>query len=74
MSLGAPPTTKAGTTFSTTTLSLPARDGRALHFLEQFAEIIERRYEDGRAILEVCIAPRALQHLHGLAADVRHRL
>ncbi len=54
------------------TLSVPAHAGRALHFLERFAEIYERRFEDGRAILDVSIAPRALDHLHGLAADIRH--
>lgn len=54
------------------TLSLPAHEGRGLQFLEQFAEIFDRRYEDGRAIMEVGIAPRALEHLHGVAADVRH--
>jgi len=54
------------------TLSLPAHDGRALGFLERFAEILERRFEDDRAIFEVAIAPRALEHLHTIAADVRH--
>jgi len=54
------------------TLSVPVRAGRALGFLEQFAEVLDRRYEDGRAILDVRIAPRALEHLHGLATDVRH--
>ncbi len=54
------------------TLSLPAADGRALGFLERFAEILERRFEEGRAIFDVLIAPRVLDQLHGLAADVRH--
>ncbi len=54
------------------TLSLPAADGRAQHFLERFAEVVDRRFEDGRAIFDVLIAPRALNHLHGMAADVRH--
>ena len=54
------------------TLSIPAQDGRALGFLERFAEVFNRRYEDGRAILEVAIAPRALDHLHSIAPDVRH--
>jgi GTP-binding protein HflX len=54
------------------TLSVPAADGRALNFLEQFADVLARRYEDNRSILEVLIAPRALDHLHGIAADVRH--
>ncbi len=54
------------------TLSVPAHDGRALGFLERFAEVLERRFEDGRAILDVTIAPRALEHLHTIAADVRH--
>ena len=54
------------------TLSLPAHAGRALQFLERFADVLDRRYEDGRAILDVHIAPRALDHLHTLAADIRH--
>jgi GTP-binding protein HflX len=54
------------------TLSLPAADGRAQYFLERFAEVVDRRFEDGRAIFDVLIAPRALSHLHGMAADVQH--
>lgn len=54
------------------TLSISAGDGRALNFLERFADIIERRYEDGRAILKVGIADRVLDHLHGISRDVRH--
>jgi len=54
------------------TLSVPARDGRALQFLERFADILDRRFEDGRAVLEVLIAPRALDHLHGMSADIQH--
>jgi GTP-binding protein HflX len=54
------------------TLSLPAPDGRARSFVEQFADVIACRYEDGRAIMDVCISPRVLERLHGLAADVRH--
>ncbi len=53
------------------TLSVPAQDGRALSFLERFGEIRSRRFEDGRAVLEVLIAPRAVDHLHSIAADVR---
>ncbi len=55
-----------------TTLSMPAHDGRALAFLERFAEVLERRFADGRVILDVAIAPRVLDHLHTIAADVRH--
>ena len=54
------------------TLSVPAGDGKALTFLERFAEILGRHFEDGRAILDVRIPPRALEHLHTLARDVRH--
>ncbi len=54
------------------TLSVPAQDGRALGFLERFADVLEQRFEDGRAILDVLIAPRALDHLHSIATDVRH--
>ena len=54
------------------TLSVPAGDGKALSFLERFADVIDRRFEDGRAILDVLIAPRALEHLHNIARDIRH--
>ncbi len=54
------------------TLSVPAHDGKALSFLERFADILEQHFEDGRAIVDVAIAPRALEHLHSIAADVRH--
>ncbi len=54
------------------TLSVPAGDGKALSFLERFAEVIDRRFEEGRAILDVLIAPRALEHLHNIARDIRH--
>jgi GTP-binding protein HflX len=54
------------------TLSLPATNGRALSFLERFADILDRRFDDGRAVLDVRIPPRALEHLHTLAKDVRH--
>jgi GTP-binding protein HflX len=55
-----------------TTLSMPAHDGRALAFVERFADVHERRFVDGRVILDVAIAPRVLDHLHIIAADVRH--
>ena len=54
------------------TLSIAARDGRAQHFLERFAEILHRRFENGRAILDVNISPRVLEQLHAIARDVRH--
>lgn len=54
------------------TLSVPVHDGKALGFLERFADVLGRRYEDGRAVLEVAISPRALDHLHGIAADIRY--
>ncbi|MBL8877768.1 MAG: GTPase HflX [Phycisphaerales bacterium] len=53
------------------TLSIPVADGRAFNFLERYATILERRYEENRAITEIKIAPRALEHLHSFAADVR---
>jgi GTP-binding protein HflX len=53
-------------------LSLPAHEGKALHFLERFADIYRRHFEDGRVILDVSIAGRVLTHLHGIAADIRH--
>ncbi len=54
------------------TLSISARDGKALAFLERFADILDRQFDDGRAILDVSIPPRALEHLHGMVKDVRH--
>jgi GTP-binding protein HflX len=55
------------------TLSVPAHDGKALGFLERFADVLERRYDNGRAVVDVMIAPRALEHLHSIAADIQHR-
>jgi len=52
------------------TLSLPARDGRALSFLERHAEILDRRFEDGRAFVDVQIAPHILQRLRAVTEDV----
>lgn len=54
------------------TISMPLREGRALDFVERFADVLERRFEDSRVVLDVLIAPRVLDHLHHLAADVRH--
>ncbi|MFO0837249.1 MAG: GTPase HflX [Phycisphaerae bacterium] len=53
------------------TLSLPARDGRGLDFVERFAEVLDRRWDDGRVLVDVRIAPRVLDHLHHIATDVR---
>lgn len=54
------------------TLSVPAENGRALSFLDRFAEIHEREFVDGRALLDVSISARALDQLHSFAADIRH--
>jgi GTPase len=54
------------------TLSLAAGDGKALNFLERFAEVLDRTYEDARVVVRVRIPPRALEHLHTIAKDVRH--
>ncbi len=53
-------------------LDVPAGDGRALGFLERFADVLEREYGQQRARLRVRIAPRVLDHLHTIARDVRH--
>ncbi len=53
-------------------LSLPIREGRGLDFVERFAEVLDRRWDDGRVIIDVRIAPRTLDHLHNIASDVRH--
>lgn len=53
-------------------LSIAAGNGRALSFLERFAQIRAREYDNGRVILDVSIAPRVLEHLHNIASDVMH--
>ena len=53
-------------------LSVPARDGKALSFLERHAEIVSTDYVSERAIVDVYITPRALDHLHSIARDIRH--
>jgi GTP-binding protein HflX len=53
-------------------LSISAGDGKALNFLQRFAEIIEVNYDDGRATVDVQISPRVLDQLHATCADVRH--
>jgi GTP-binding protein HflX len=53
------------------TLSLLARDGKALGFLERYADVLGRRFENGRAVVEVLIAPRELARLRTIASDVR---
>lgn len=54
------------------TLSVPLGDGKALDFLERFADVVERRFEDSRAVFDVRISPRVLDHLHTIARDIRH--
>ncbi|MBK8913939.1 MAG: GTPase HflX [Phycisphaerales bacterium] len=53
-------------------LSVPQHNGKALAFLDRAAEVLDRRYEEDRVILDVIIGPHALEHLHAIAADVRH--
>lgn len=53
-------------------LSVPARDGKALSFLERHGEVVSTDYVEDRAIVEVYITPRALDHLHSIARDIRH--
>lgn len=53
-------------------LSIPAQDTKAQNFLDRFAEVFDRRIDDGRMVFDVGISPRALEQLHGLARDVRH--
>lgn len=53
------------------TLSIPLVDGRAFGFVERYATILEKRFEDDRAILELKIAPRALEHLYGFSSGVK---
>lgn len=53
-------------------LSIPMAAGKALVFLDRFAEVLEQRYEDGRMIVDVHISPRVLDQLHAACADIRH--
>jgi len=50
------------------TLAVRLEDGRTLGFLERFADILGRQYEDGKAILDVRISRRALQRLQRLTS------
>ncbi|MCH7870605.1 MAG: hypothetical protein IID33_02790, partial [Planctomycetes bacterium] len=52
-------------------LSIPSADGKALDFVERFADVIARRYDGERTELQVHIAPRVLDQLHAIARDVR---
>ncbi len=52
-------------------LSISAGDGKAIQFLERFAEIIEVTYDDGRALFDVRLSPRVLEQFHAIARDVR---
>ncbi|MEP0848674.1 MAG: GTPase HflX [Phycisphaerae bacterium] len=54
------------------TLSLPASDGKAMCFLDRFADVLSSDYDNGRVTVDVRISPRVLKQLHGLARDVRH--
>lgn len=54
------------------TLSIAAADGKALQFVERYADVQDTTYDDGRAIITLRIPDRALEHLHTIAADVRH--
>lgn len=53
-------------------LSISAADGRALQFVDRYAEVLDRAYEDDRVVVDVRISPRTLDRLHTLARDVRH--
>lgn len=54
------------------TLSISVGNGKALTMLDRLGEVLETRYEDGRAIIDVLIAPRSIDYLHSQCADVRH--
>jgi GTP-binding protein HflX len=52
-------------------LAVPLTAGKALNFLETCADVSERRYEDGCAILDVRITPEALEHVYKLGHGIR---
>lgn len=52
-------------------ISLPAEHGKALVFVERFADILARSYEDGRVVLDVRISPRSLRQLHSLTDELK---
>ena len=53
------------------TLSIAAKDGKALGFVERYADVLDRQYEDGRAVFDVLMPVRALEQLQTMSADVR---
>jgi len=53
------------------TLSVSIRDGKALHFLESRAQILERDYDTDRALLKVRIGARQLDQLYSMGAAVK---
>ncbi len=53
-------------------LSIPIASGKALNFLERYADVLSQEYVDTRVIVDVRIPPRALEHLHTLARDIQH--
>ncbi|MCA9243086.1 MAG: GTPase HflX [Phycisphaerales bacterium] len=54
------------------TLSIAQRNGKALNFVDRFADVDEREYDEDRVIVHARMSPRALEELHKIAADVRH--
>jgi GTP-binding protein HflX len=49
---------------------VPITDGKAIHLLENRAEVIERTYEDQRVVFRVRIGTRQLQELRALGSRV----
>jgi GTP-binding protein HflX len=54
------------------TLSVPAGDGKALQFLDRFADVLTQTYQDDRVLMDVRISARSLDQLHAIARDIRH--
>ncbi len=52
-------------------LVVPITDGKAIHLLENRAEVLERTYEDKQVVFRVRIGTRQLQELRALGSRVR---
>ena len=51
------------------TLRVPLNEGRALHFIENRAEVFERRYDNAHVDMRVRIGQRQLAQLRALGAS-----
>jgi len=52
------------------TVSLDAADGKAIHFLENRATVIDRQYENGKVTMQIHIGQRQLDQLRSIGASL----